>query len=282
MTTTLRRTAAAFLTALALSAPAMAQDDEFDLDDLDLGPGMPTNPEPTVAEEKNALLEEDPEGVELENWEKASKKRLIKTLQRKNSLKINRTELSLGGGFVTNDPFINRYIIRLDGTYHFTEITAVQLELGMSPNLGQADWKPITEQIITENRVTPDISKLQFLGNATIQFAPIYGKVALPGNNIINFDIFGLFGSGIAQSADDLDALQCDNANLEACNSTKNQLHPTLNFGGGVRVLVSNNLAFRVEGRGLSYIEVLEGVNLEMKNNIILQASVSYFLGKGK
>lgn len=274
--TTIRQTAAALFTLFSLTGTAMAQS-EFDLDDFGTDPATP---EPTIAEEKSALLEEDPDGVELENWEKNAKKRVIKTLQRKNNLKISRTELGVGGGFVTNDPFINRYIVRLDATYHFTEITAFQVEGGFSPNLGEGDWKPITKQIITNNRVTPDISKLQFYGNATVQFSPIYGKVAVPGNKIINFDIYGLFGTGIAQSADDLTALQC--VGEQPCEDTKNEVHPTLNFGGGVRVLVSKNLAFRVEGRGLSYIEVLEGVNLEMKNNIILQASVSYFLGKGK
>lgn len=261
--------------ALLLPGLASAQS-EFDLDDF----GTPPTPEPTVAEEKNALLEEDPEGAELENWERSGKKRIIKTLQRKDVLKINRAELGAGVGFVTNDPFIRRNIVRVDGGYHFTEITSIQAEIGFSPNLGESDWKPITKQIIDNNRVTPDISKIQFYGNATIQFAPIYGKVAVPGNKIINFDIFGLFGTGIAQTRDDTVALQCE-ANDEACASTADQVHPTLNFGGGARILFNKNIALRVEGRGLSYIETLEGVNLEMKNNIVLQAAFSYFLGKG-
>ncbi len=263
----------ALATALLLPRPAAAQSDEFDLD-FDT-----STPESTVAEEKNALLEEDPNGVELENWERSGKKRLIKTLQRKEVLKINRTELGAGLGLVTNDPFINRYILRVDGTYHFTEITAVQAEFGFSPNLGQSDWKPITKQIVNENRVTPDISKLQFYGNATLQFAPIYGKVAVR-DRIVNFDVFGLFGMGVVQTADDLEALGC--VGEIQCEATAAQIHPTLNFGGGARVLFNKSIAMRVEGRGLSYIEVLEGVNLEMKNNIVIQASFAYFLGKGK
>ena len=31
-------------------------------------------------------------------------------------MKLGRWEVGLGGGFVTNDPFINRYILRGDGT----------------------------------------------------------------------------------------------------------------------------------------------------------------------
>lgn len=50
-----------------------------------------------------------------------------------------------------------------------------------------------------------------------------------------------------------------------------------MNFGGGVRVIFSESFAVRFEGRGLSYIEVIEGTTLEMKNNFMLLASASFF-----
>lgn len=246
--------------------------------DLEFG-GLPGQPAPTVADEKNALLD-DKAGVKLTaDEEERRRRRVIKTLQRKTFMKIGRTELGVGLGLVTNDPFINRYIARVDGTYHFTEVASIQIEGGFSPDFGEGDWKGITHQIIEENNVSPDISKIQFYGNATLQFAPIYGKVAAPGNKIINFDIYGLFGTGVVNTADDLVALGATEDPI--AQNTAVQVHPTLNFGGGTRIMFTNNIALRIEGRGLSYIEVLEGLNLEMKNNLILQANFSYFLGKG-
>ena len=49
------------------------------------------------------------------------KKRLIKTIQRKNFLKLGRLETSPYVGFVTNDPFINRYLLGGGFGYHITE-----------------------------------------------------------------------------------------------------------------------------------------------------------------
>ena len=260
--------------ALFASSAAFAQS-ETDLDDFD---DLTAAPEATIADEKAALLEEPEEAAAGPEERTKLRKRVIKTLQRKTFMKIGRTEIGLGGGLVTNDPFINRYIVRLDATYHFTEIASFQIEGGFSPNLGEADWKPITQQIIRNNKVTPDISKIQFYGDFTLQFAPIYGKVAAPGNKIINFDIYGLFGTGIVQTADDLVALGKEQDPV--AQRTEAQIHPSLNFGGGARVIFGKNLALRVEGRGISFIEILDGTSLEMKNNVILQASVAYFLGK--
>jgi len=259
-----------------LLAPGLAfAQSETDLDDFD---DLTRDPGSTVASEKRELLEEADKPTKDVPREKR-KKRVIKTLQRKTFMKIGRTELGLGAGFVTNDPFINRYIARFDATYHFTEVASIQVEGAFSPDFGRGDWKPITKQIIEENQVTPDISKIESYGNLTLQFAPIYGKVAAPGNKIINFDIYGLFGGGIVNTRDDLEALQAENDPIAL--ATQNQTHPTLNFGAGSRIVFGKNIAVRFEGRGLSYIEVLEGINLEMKNNFILQTSISYFLGKG-
>ena len=71
-----------------------------------------------------------------------SKRRLIKTLQRKNFLKIGRYELAPHIGFVTNDPFINRYLIGAGFAYHITEVLAVEAVGTFSPDFGEGDWKP--------------------------------------------------------------------------------------------------------------------------------------------
>lgn len=263
------------------ATPAFAQDDEFDLSEFD---DLTSKPEPTLADERTGLMDEaDAELAEpTEDKKQKRRKRVIKTLQRKTFMKIGRAEIGIGAGLVTNDPFINRYLINADLTYHFTEIAAIQLGGGWSPNLGRGDWKGITKQIVEENGVTPDISKIQFWADATLQFAPIYGKLAAPGNEIINFDIYGLFGTGFAQTIDDLEALNVDpnDPDADPATSTASQFHPTLTFGAGLRVVFGKRLALRVEGKGLSYIEVIESLNLEMKNNMLFTLKASYFLGK--
>ena len=196
-------------------------------------------------------------------------------IQKKDFMKIGRFEATPSVGFVTNDPFLNRYIAGVRLGYHLTEIFAIEGELSYSPDLGETDWKPLTTQLVNENNVSPDISKLTLVSNATFQFSPIYGKVALGGGNIIHFDIYGAFGMGVTQTRDDLRALQAEGDPI--AQATEVQLQPTTNFGGGVRVVFNETLAVRVDGRSLVYIETVNSTTLEMKNNFVLSGGVGFF-----
>jgi hypothetical protein len=73
-----------------------------------------------------------------------------------------------------------------------------------------------------------------------------------------------------------LEALDTE-ANDTRAVVTQHQMHPTTNFGGGARIIVSESLAFRVEARSLVYIEAVNATTLEMKNNLLLQGAVSIF-----
>jgi outer membrane beta-barrel protein len=203
-------------------------------------------------------------------------RRIIKTIQRKTFTKLGRFEASPHVAFVANDPFLNRYIVGTGINYNITEIFAVEANLDFSPDLAEADWKPLTKQLIEENHVSPDISKLTYFGNVNFLYSPIYGKVAVVGRKIINFDIYGSFGMGVTRTSDDLQALDTTTGDDRA-EVTQHQMHPTTNFGGGARVIFSKNMAARLEGRSMVYIETVNATTLEMKNNMILQLSMSFF-----
>ena len=253
---------------------AFAQDEDEDLDDIDDILNEPPAEE-TVAEEKEAVEESAAAAPKVELPDEERKKRIIKTLQRKTFLKIGRYEVSPHAGFVTNDPFINRYMVGAAFAYHVTEIFAVELIGSFSPDFGTGDWKPITDQLVNENKVSPDISKIMYYGNLNFQFSPIYGKIAVSDRKIINFDIFGAFGTGVVNTNDDLKALQAENE--PTALATEVQYHPTTNFGGGFRIIFSEALAARLEGRSMIYIETIDSTTLEMKNNFMLLASASFF-----
>jgi outer membrane beta-barrel protein len=264
MHTTLRWTVGC-LAALCLTQQAYAQDD--DLSDI-----LGSDTSQTAGQERRSLEEEaDAPGVEPLSRKEA----LIKTLQRKTFVKINRYEMGPQLGFVTNDPFLNRYLGGVRGAYHVTEVLGIEGSFIFSPELDGADEKAITKQLEAFNQVTPDISKIQYAADMNVQFSPIYGKVAMFGKNIINFDIFGSFGTGIVRTADDLEKL--DAVNDQRAVATQGQIHPSLTYGGGVRVVFSEGFAVRMEAKGFSYIEVLESTTLEMKNNMALLVSASWF-----
>jgi outer membrane beta-barrel protein len=252
-----------------LTSTAALASDETDLPDDILGGDTP---ETSARDQKRQLLEEEA-AVELPD--EKDKKRVIQTFQRKNFMKIGRYEVAPHVGFVSNDPFLNRYLLGAAFTYHPTELLGVEVTADYSPNLGDLDLKAVTKEIILNNGVTPDISKINFYSTVNLTFSPIYGKLAAGQSRIIAFDIFGLFGTGVVNTLDDLEALQkTDDPRAQA---SQNQFHPALSYGGGLRVLLNESFAIRAEGRGLSFIEVLESTTLEMKNNFTIVGGVSLF-----
>lgn len=253
----------------AAEAPvqAVAADDDEDSGDED-----------SVKEEKDAVKSGKTETTSSEPKEKRRKK-VIKTIQPKTFMKLHRYEVGPSLGFVANDPFLNRYILGGVFDYHATEIFAIEAQIGYAPILGQGgcedpDWKALSCQLLTENSVSPDISRLTAHGNLGLQYAPIYGKAAV-GHKIIAFDIYGTLGLGITATEDDLVALQAEGE--EDAIRTQSELHPTTTIAGGARVAFSELLAVRAEVKSMTYIETVKSTTLEMKNNLIVQANLSFF-----
>jgi len=174
--------------AIGAASPAFAQsNDDLDLDDI-LGPDSDESTEETVGEERRDVLEDDlsdQPGVDesaLETPDLRRRIRPIKVLQPKDFLKIGRFEFAPGIGFVTNDPFVNVFLLNASVTYHATEIFGIEVSGIFSP---AAPYKPITKQLVIENQVSPDVSRIQWGASATLMFSPIYGKVAIGENAII-------------------------------------------------------------------------------------------------
>lgn len=281
---------AATALAVVLATPGYAQDEDDDefLDDI-LGSEETDDEDSTpsdtteVAEERRDLLEGDVDDTVgttdeevIETPDEVDRRiRPIKVLQPKNFLKIGRYEVAPHLGFVTNDPFVNRYLIGAEFVYHATEVLGVGLQATFSPDFGEADYKPITEQLVEENQVSPDISKINYFANVNLQFSPIYGKVAVTDKSIVLFDVYGMFGAGFTGTRDDLEALQ--GTDDPKAMATATQVHPTTNFGGGVRVTFGPNIAVKLEGRSMIYIETVNSTTLEMKNNFMLLGAFSFF-----
>jgi len=271
-------------TAALAEAPSndgLAQDDDEggegaddDLSDILGGSGGDDNAEQETRDLKTDDSDATQDDIVLIE-DDGKKRRVIKTIQRKTFTKGGRFEVSPHIAFVANDPFLNRYIIGSGINYNITEIFAIEANLDFSPDLAEADYKPLTEQLITENHVSPDISKLTYFGNVNFLFSPIYGKVAV-FDKIVNFDIYGSFGMGATRTSDSLDALDTT-AGDDRAEISQHQMHPTTNFGGGARIIFSKTMAARLEGRSMVYIETVNATTLEMKNNLIIQLSVSFF-----
>lgn len=259
---------------------SFAQDDTTTDEDADLDAIIGDDPttsttESTVASEREGMTrDETTESVALP----PAKRKIIKTLQPKFFLKIGRFEVTPFVGMVTNDPFIRRIMFGGDVAYHFTELFAFELQGSFDPNFGEGDWKPITHQITGANQVSPEISRMMWHLTGNFNYSPFYGKLATVGRTTVMFDIYGTFGAGVVGTADDLELI--GNVGDPRAEASRTQVHPTLSFGGGLRVAFNKTFALRFEARSLSYIGVLESTKLELKNNLALMLGGSVFFGR--
>lgn len=86
--------------------------------------------------------------------------------------------------------------------YNITEIFAVEGMLDYGFEL-ESDVTELTNNLEEFNSVAPDISRVLAFGDVSFVYSPIYGKAAVLGSKIVNFDVYGKFGMGIAQTKDD-------------------------------------------------------------------------------
>ncbi|MCB9663370.1 MAG: outer membrane beta-barrel domain-containing protein [Alphaproteobacteria bacterium] len=296
--TTLRALLLASLQLTLLSAPAWAQDEEAGSEETTSDdPLAPDEPAPSTDDDLDEILgEKDPNtstvAEERREFERDAdvgrdrveelelpppEKRLIKTLQKKNILKLGRFEAMPYVGYVPNDPFIHRIMFGLGLGYHITEIFEIELQGSVAPNFDRGDWKPVTTEIF-ENKVAPKISRQIAHALVNLNFAPFYGKIATRKSSIL-FDIYGTFGFGFVYTEDDLAVIHGEFPPPEAF-ATERQVHPALSAGGGLRVAFNKTFALRFEGRTISYIGVLDSSEHEVKNNLALLLGASIFFGR--
>ncbi len=274
-----------------LSAPAAAWAQEDVDDDLDeiLGTG-PSSPTSTVADERREAEREaeqgtDPTDVVLPD----AKKHLIKTLQKKNFLKIKRFEFMPFVGLVTNDPFVNRILFGGGLGYHITEVFQFEIQGSYAPILGVdgvGDYKPVTNQLTCQgkaddsncNSVAPEISRQIWHMVGQFNWSPFYGKIAARRSTIA-FDLYASLGAGVVGTQDDLKLLGVGPSDTDAF-ATEFQAHPAISLGGGLRVNFSKTVGLRLEVRTISYIGVLRSTQLELKNNLTMLLGASILFGR--
>jgi hypothetical protein len=183
---------------------------------------------------------------------------------------------SLGISWTTNDPFLKRR--GLSGSYAqpLGRDFGLLAEASLMPDFGEADWTSLTKQIVEENNVSPDISKRML--DASLSLTILLTELADDEKRI---PLYGYCGIGISKTVDDLAALQAE-GDIRA-ESTAVQIHPEGKWGLYIQPTLKNSaMAVRLKGGSSTYIETVNGVTLEMKNNYDVGIELALNLGGGK
>jgi len=209
-------------------------------------------------------------------------------------LKQERYEFSPILGFVPNDPMVNRFTIGMLIAYHFSESIAVEGAFIYSPDLGIADVKGLTKtlvQIAEQGSASVDfqqpIDKMELGATFAARWSPIYGKISLIGEGVLNFDVYGVAGLGMLST--NLYNATYDAETGVALSQPKWVPRVPVNLGLGINFFLNQQTTLKIDMRSYLYTGPVpqynanEQVNEErLYNTLVTSFGASVFFPKMK
>lgn len=238
-------------------------------------------------------------GTEALDEFKADKKR-YNTVQNRFFLKQNRFEVAPIAGYVPNNPFAARYVGGLLVAYHFGENFAAEGAFAYSPDLGGNDLKDLTHTLVSIAHeggadgveFQQPVDKMVLGATFAARWAPIYGKINLLGERVLNFDMYLIGGLGMLSIAKYY-AVYDDNAAEggppTALQKVSNKAVVPINLGLGMNFFVSSSVAIKLDARNYFYFDKkpqydpdIPEEQSRLYNNLVASVGVSIFFPKMK
>lgn len=184
-------------------------------------------------------------------------------------LKDQRFELSPMVGYVPNNPFVRRYVVGVLGAYHLSETFAIEGAVMLAPDLGNSDVKDLTRTLVViaadagsgTTSFQQPLNKMTLGGTFAARWAPVYGKINLVGESVLNFDFYFTGGLGILSLAEYSatynetcvdPATGCDVVNL---GTAKPVAVVPVNLGVGMDFFLTSSLALKIDARNYLYFD---------------------------
>jgi outer membrane beta-barrel protein len=216
-------------------------------------------------------------------------------------LKKDRFELSPMAGYVPNNPFAKRYVGGVLGAWHFSETLAAEGAFMYSPDLGVNDLKDLTHTLVGIARegsgdveFQQPVDKMVLGATIAARWAPVYGKINLLGERVLNFDFYGTAGLGLL-TIDKYYAVYDEDA-ADGVVPTKLEVVEVkpvlpLNLGVGMDFFLSSSVALKIDARNYLYIDSKPDYDPDpgnqvtenrLYNNFVASAGISIFFPKMK
>jgi outer membrane beta-barrel protein len=209
-------------------------------------------------------------------------------------IKEDRFEISVMPGLVPNNPMVSRYTGGLLTAYHFSESLAAEGAFVYSPDLGLNDIKGLTTtlvQIAHDGSGSSDfqqpVDKMELGATFAASWAPIYGKINLIGESVLNFDFYGVAGVGML-SINKIYAVYNEDVPEGTApvglTSAIRQFYVPLNVGFGMNFFLTQSVALKLDARSYLYYankpqydpEVPE-LESRVYNTLVASAGISVF-----
>jgi outer membrane beta-barrel protein len=259
-------------------------------------------PETALAREKNS--------AETALGEFSGKRPIPDPIRNRFFLKTNRFEIAPALGYVPNNSFADIYVGGAFLAYHFSERFSVEAALMYSPNSGASGVKGLTRTLLDiayqgdpNTKFQQPIDRLQIASAFSARWAPVYGKINLIGEGVVNFDVYGTGGVGLLAISKDVATISEDYRNGTSDDPVyvepqpQTQFSPALNLGAGINVFLSPSIALKLDARTLIFVgpeaDYIVGdvdpttgqpqiLNTEVQTAFITTGGISIFVPKMK
>ena len=175
-------------------------------------------------------------------------------------LKEERFEFSPLIGFVPNDPMVNRITGGLLVAYHFNESLAAEGAFIYSPDLGESDVKGLTRTLVliaeqgsSNVEFQQPIDKLELGATFAVRWSPIYGKISLIGEGILNFDMYGVAGLGMLSTIDSFAQYSDSSPSGIVLGGEQRIVRIPVNLGLGINFFINQTTALKIDARSYVY-----------------------------
>lgn len=158
----------------------------------------------------------------------------FKVVQKQLYDKQNLREVAIHGGLMPFDAF--SVTPKLDVTYanYTSDTMAWEVAVGAGYGLKNANYKQLEGPAYG---IEPDVYRYLTSIIGDLQWAPIYAKMAMNGENIFHYDVYGIGGGGLTVEQSFLPDKDLSFA-------------PTITAGIGSRIFLANGSTLRVQLRG--------------------------------
>jgi len=265
MSTTLRCSLFAVVLGLAFAARA-EEPTELSLDEAPAAaadapskdaPAAPTSDDAPAAADGAADAPESgktatDEGIDLTLQDR------IKAVARKTFLKAGRVELDPMVQMTVNDAFIRTWAVGGRLAWHINDAFALEVGGGYVPPAFSQRLEPA--ELLKERLALINIDNaLVGMADVGLTFSPLYGKVAVFGDGIVNFD--GFVSAGVGATFD----------------NSVDVLHPAMDVGVGARVFLTRWLVLRGDIRDTLYPQEKSQIST-LQNLMFVGVGVGFYL----
>jgi outer membrane beta-barrel protein len=213
-------------------------------------------------------------------------------------LKEARFEIAPTLGYVPNNPFAKRYVGGVSFGYHFSEILGVEGSFNYSPDLLEGDLKGLTSTLVqiakgSEDSFQQPLDKVTLAASFGITYAPIYGKINLLGERVVNFDLYGFLGIGMISKTNYNATYNEENPEQGVVKliDLGNEVSPSPTFGLGGNFFINQTIALKLDTRFQTYVDnvpqydintSLDELEQRIYNNFVASVGVSVFFPQMK